>query len=326
MWGPPRRTATTVMTTTRLESRVQRERLGSFVPPPALPTWLLLHGPFDPSVGPLLQRLRERLARSGQPGQVLALSLPVLMGVLRWRLWLDAGGTRFALDAPGWQCTHPGPAVSPDAVAAGQVCGVINRLPDPMPAAGHSDGEYIASEWRALLCAWLHGLSEQGVPVVNRARPDALCGGGLSRTVWLARAAQLGLPVLDWAGQAGGAADASSPWAWGHDGGAGLGPPDLLLVGTRCLRLPASAGAQAWPRCWERPLRALAQQAECAVLGVHLQSGGAPEGASPWVISDASPCPDLGPWGLAAWDALGDAVGVPGRRRARLRRQLVLSP
>lgn len=280
-------------------------------PPHEPPTWLVLHGPFDPSVGPLLRSLRERLARSGAPGQVLALSLPVLMGVLRWRLWLDDGGTRFALGAPD------------GAWALAQLRGVINRLPDPMPSATQPDSEYPASEWRALLCAWLNGLSEQGVPVHNRARPDALCGGGLSRTVWRARAAQGGLPVPAWQGRAGGPLGAASPWAWWDQGegdaadaaqAAAGGQPDLLLVGARCLRAPSSACAAAWPEAWERPLRALARQAQCTVLGVQLCWAESPEGGRQPVFSGAQPCPDLRAFGPPAWDALGDAVALPRDR------------
>lgn len=315
--------------------------------PLAQPTWLVLHGPFDPSVGPLVQHLRQRLAGSGAAGQVLALSLPVLMGVLRWRLWLDAGGgTRFALDAPGWRlCDAAGLASPADAPAAtGRVCGVINRLPDPMPQPDQADADYRASEWRALLSAWLNGLSEQGVPVLNRARPDALCGGGRSRTTWRAMAAQLGLPVVAWSGQAGGAVSAASPWAWDRgweqggavagpdDGGAqAAGAPDLLLVGARCWRAPASALAAAWPRAWERPLLRLAQQAQCAVLGVHLRAAAEGTGAGATgtgeaeaeaeggcgvVFSDVSPAPDLSAWGASAWDALGDALALPAAATA----------
>lgn len=246
---------------------------------PARPVWLVLHEAHDAEGAAWAQALERGWQRTA-PGdatcpQVLALSSLVLRMRSSWVLRVDASGTRCRLRLANGR-------VLDDTVLAG----VVNRLGPVNPASAEAEACYQASEWSALLLAWLHGLR---CTVINRPRPVDPHPQLHEHAWWRQAAAQAGLGVEP---------DAAP--------GASTRPADAseaayLIVDQQVV----PDGAQP-ASCWnadaalQRALRRMARLSGCDLLSVH----GAVNAQGHWHFRHADPHPSVRGFGVAGEDAL----------------------
>jgi hypothetical protein len=106
---------------------------------------------------------------------------------------LSRRGWRYRPEAPG-----DGQAVvAGNVVAVTDLCAVVTLLGDvrwhDLPHIVPADREYVASEMRAFLLAWLETLPCR---MLNRPTPASLTGCGWSAERWRLAAAALGIPTM----------------------------------------------------------------------------------------------------------------------------------
>jgi hypothetical protein len=108
---------------------------------------------------------------------------------------LSAAGWRHHVGGPGG-AGEGGAVVDGRAVAAGDITGVLTRLPFVSEAElthiHPDDRRYVAAEMSAFLVAWLSRLR---CPVLNRPTPGCLAGPAWRPEQWIHVAARIGLPV-----------------------------------------------------------------------------------------------------------------------------------
>jgi hypothetical protein len=233
----------------------------------------------------LTRRLATCAAASGVA--VRQLSVPALMGGVRWQLRVQTHGSACVLEAPGFALD------AGDAPAGGwpraRLAGVVNRCGPVALPDGVGDADYKSAEWSALLMAWLHGLP---CPVVNRPSARQLNAVLTSMARWRQAVAAAGLPI--WPLLPAGAAP-------GVEGPSG---PGLLVVGDTCFEPVDGAAGAGWPTTLHRAAAAAAARQGCDLLAWV----GARDAQGTWRVGGATAWPDLRPFGLPAVQALAGVL------------------
>lgn len=173
-----------------------------------------------------------------------------------------------------------------------RVRGVVNRLSFVPSAAAVrvEDRDYIVSESLAFYLGWLNCFD---VPVLNRATPQGLPGSFRTRSEWLSLACGAGLEVAHQREQT-------------HRGSAilsdrtphstALGVP-LLVVGDRVVTVD---GRSAVPGSVVAGSVRLARTSQAEIMGLGFEV----DAQRRWCFREATPCPDLRPFGDAALRAV----------------------
>jgi hypothetical protein len=167
---------------------------------------------------------------------------------------------------------------------------ILNRLPfvplDQMRATAGADYGYAVQEVYAFYLSWLHAWP---AAVINRPTPGGLSGSYRHPSQWAVFAARAGLPALPW--EQSNADDPMRGWeappgeavAFAVDGEAVLPPILPAEFAAPCVRLAAIA--------------------ETALLGITFAREG-----DGWLMTGASPVPDLMLGGAPLADALARAL------------------
>jgi hypothetical protein len=176
---------------------------------------------------------------------------------------------------------------------------ILNRLSyiptDRLRATAGTDYGYALQEYYALYLSWLGGWP---AVVLNRAVPQGLCGNHRTPSEWIALAYRAGLPAVSWK-----QSDRDpQERVWQPPPAGSL----AMFVCTGAVVANTPVPTEFHPACVR-----LAELAGCDLLGMHFERR-----EETWVMTSASPMPELSWGGDALAEALAGALAASDSRRA----------